>query len=177
MPLLRWSNPGHDTRRASSLVRGAECRELNSRIRRREKNVLDIPFYRPGRIRSLAASKPGIVGQSSSCQPGKDLSSKSWTQPSSQVRICTSCVQMDGWPNPEICLRVSSSASRGLGRRTSESWFYPAARHKPMRFTTKDRSLRCSESSDTQHLTQICSRYSSAGEDEPSDASHCLCTS
>ena len=48
MPLLRWSNPGHDTRRASSLVRGAGSRELNSRLRRREKNVLDIPFYRPG---------------------------------------------------------------------------------------------------------------------------------
>ena len=46
MPLLRWSNPGHDTRRASSLVRGAGCREINLRIRRREKNVLDIPFYR-----------------------------------------------------------------------------------------------------------------------------------
>ena len=48
MPLLRWSNPGHDTRRASSLVRGAGCREINLRIRRREKNVLDIPFYRSG---------------------------------------------------------------------------------------------------------------------------------
>jgi fatty acid desaturase len=48
MPPLRWSNPGHDTRRASSLVRGAGCRELNSRLRRREKNVLDIPFYRTG---------------------------------------------------------------------------------------------------------------------------------
>ena len=50
MPLLRWSNPGHDTRRASSLVRGAGSRELNSRLRRREKNVLDIPFYRAGRL-------------------------------------------------------------------------------------------------------------------------------
>jgi hypothetical protein len=48
MPLLRWSNPGHDTRRASSLVRGAGCREIDLHIRRREKNVLDIPFYRSG---------------------------------------------------------------------------------------------------------------------------------
>jgi hypothetical protein len=37
-----------DTRRASSMVRGAGCHEINLRIRRREKNVLDIPFYRSG---------------------------------------------------------------------------------------------------------------------------------
>ena len=30
------------------MVRGAGCREINLRIRRREKNVLDIPFYRAG---------------------------------------------------------------------------------------------------------------------------------
>ena len=30
------------------MVRGAGCREINLRIRRREKNVLDIPFYRSG---------------------------------------------------------------------------------------------------------------------------------
>jgi hypothetical protein len=30
------------------MVRGAGCHEINLRIRRREKNVLDIPFYRPG---------------------------------------------------------------------------------------------------------------------------------
>src|ERR1700686_276419 len=35
-----------DTRRASSMVRGTGCRETNLRVRRREKNVLDIPFYR-----------------------------------------------------------------------------------------------------------------------------------
>src|SRR5258708_2290998 len=35
-----------DTRRASSMVRGAGCREINLRIRRREKNVLDIPSPR-----------------------------------------------------------------------------------------------------------------------------------
>jgi hypothetical protein len=29
-------------------VRGAGCREINLRIRRREKNVLDILFYRSG---------------------------------------------------------------------------------------------------------------------------------
>src|SRR5436305_1871865 len=48
MQLLRWNNPGQDTRRASSMVRGAGCREINPRLRRREKNVLDIPFYRSG---------------------------------------------------------------------------------------------------------------------------------
>src|ERR1700693_4006707 len=32
-----------DTRRASSMVRGTGCRETNLRVRRREKNVLDIP--------------------------------------------------------------------------------------------------------------------------------------
>src|SRR5438067_11247903 len=47
MQLLRWNNPGQDTRRAS-MVRGAGCREINPRLRRREKNVLDIPFYRSG---------------------------------------------------------------------------------------------------------------------------------
>jgi hypothetical protein len=31
-------------------VRGAGCREINLRIRRREKNVLDIPFYRASKI-------------------------------------------------------------------------------------------------------------------------------
>ena len=30
------------------MVRGAGCREPNPRLRRREKNVLDIPLYRPG---------------------------------------------------------------------------------------------------------------------------------
>jgi hypothetical protein len=49
--LLRWNNPGHDTAPASSMVSGAECREINLRIRRREKNVLDIPFYRPDGMR------------------------------------------------------------------------------------------------------------------------------
>ena len=43
-----------DTRRASSMVRGAGCREINLRIRRREKNVLDILFYR-----SRAYTNPG----------------------------------------------------------------------------------------------------------------------
>src|SRR5436189_1388690 len=48
MQLLQWNNPGQDTRRASSMVRGAGCREINPRLRRRDKNVLDIPFYRSG---------------------------------------------------------------------------------------------------------------------------------
>ena len=53
MQLLRWNNPGHHTTRASSMVKGAECREINLRIRRREKNVLDIPLYRPGHSTSM----------------------------------------------------------------------------------------------------------------------------
>src|SRR5205809_5433964 len=50
MQLLRWNNakptPGPDTRPASSMVTGAGCRGENPRLRRREKNVLDIPSYR-----------------------------------------------------------------------------------------------------------------------------------
>src|SRR6266852_7264144 len=52
MQLLRWSKakptPGPDTRPASSMVTGAGCRGENPRLRRREKNVLDIPSYRTG---------------------------------------------------------------------------------------------------------------------------------
>jgi len=50
MQLLRWNNaeptPGPDTRPASSMVAGTGCRGENPRLRRREKNVLDIPSYR-----------------------------------------------------------------------------------------------------------------------------------
>src|SRR6266568_5303091 len=50
MQLLRWNNaeptPGPDTRPASSIVAGTGCRGENPRLRRREKNVLDIPPYR-----------------------------------------------------------------------------------------------------------------------------------
>src|SRR5438552_13748420 len=50
MNLLRWNNakptPGPDTRPASSMVTGAGCRGENPRLRRRQKNVLDIPSYR-----------------------------------------------------------------------------------------------------------------------------------
>src|SRR5438445_6548632 len=50
MQLLTWNNakptPGPDTRPASSMVVGAGCRGENPRLRRREKNVLDFPFYR-----------------------------------------------------------------------------------------------------------------------------------
>src|SRR6266567_4033683 len=52
MQLLRWNNaeptPRPDTRPASSMVTGAGCRGENPRLRRREKNVLDNPFYRSG---------------------------------------------------------------------------------------------------------------------------------
>ena len=46
-------NQGHDTDERLLWLRGAGCRESNPRLRRREKNVLDIPFYR-----SLASSLP-----------------------------------------------------------------------------------------------------------------------
>ncbi|MGA8443303.1 MAG: hypothetical protein WB762_31865, partial [Candidatus Sulfotelmatobacter sp.] len=53
------NNHGQDSGRASSLVRGAGCREINLRIPRRKKNVLDISFYRPGRfaVRRLTIRK------------------------------------------------------------------------------------------------------------------------
>jgi hypothetical protein len=41
-------------------VRGAGCREINLRIRRREKNVLDIPFYRPGRYTQISTDFDSI---------------------------------------------------------------------------------------------------------------------
>ncbi len=54
MNLLRWNNakptPGPDARPASSMVTGTGCRGENPRLRRREKNVLDIPSYRTGDI-------------------------------------------------------------------------------------------------------------------------------
>src|SRR5580765_7995579 len=53
MPLLRWSNPR--ARHQTSVFSGerAGCREINLRIWRWEKNVLDIPFYRSGDYTSL----------------------------------------------------------------------------------------------------------------------------
>ena len=42
------TNQGHDTRQASSTVRGLDVAK-NPAFRSREKNFLDIPFYRPGR--------------------------------------------------------------------------------------------------------------------------------
>ena len=57
MQLLTWNNakptPGPDTRPASFMVVGAGCRGENPRLRRREKNVLDFPFYRSGVSTSL----------------------------------------------------------------------------------------------------------------------------
>ncbi len=45
------------------MVRGAGCREINLRIRRREKNVLDIPFYRSGVLISLRRLFAFLEGQ------------------------------------------------------------------------------------------------------------------
>jgi len=57
MNLLRWNNakptPEPDTRPASSRVTGAGCRGENPPLRRREKNVLDNPFYRSGVITTM----------------------------------------------------------------------------------------------------------------------------
>jgi hypothetical protein len=44
---------GFDTTRALPMVRGAGCPGKYPRIRSREKNVLDIPFYRSGLSMSL----------------------------------------------------------------------------------------------------------------------------
>jgi hypothetical protein len=55
---------GNHTRRAPSMVREAGCREPNSRLRRREKNVLDISFYRSGH---RSAQNPSMVGIELGC--------------------------------------------------------------------------------------------------------------
>lgn len=57
MQLLRGNHPGHNTTRASSMVREAGCREPSPRIRRREKNVLDMPSYRPGHFTQVPTPK------------------------------------------------------------------------------------------------------------------------
>src|ERR1039458_10770321 len=65
MQLLRWNNPGHETTRASSMLRGAGCREPTPRLRRREKNVLDIPLYRSGHYTQnpIPRSQPPAPGR------------------------------------------------------------------------------------------------------------------
>ena len=42
--------------------RGAGCREANLRLRRREKNALDIPFYRPGQ-QPCSSQKSTVVSR------------------------------------------------------------------------------------------------------------------
>jgi hypothetical protein len=70
MQLLRWNHPGHNTIRASSMVRGAGCREPNPRLRRREKNVLDMPsigtsyFALSSRVASASPLIPATAGRS-----------------------------------------------------------------------------------------------------------------
>ena len=63
------------------------------------------------RIRSLAITRAAIVGQSSSYQPEKPMFCRLCTHPFSQVRMCTSCFQMEGWQNPEIGLCWSASGT------------------------------------------------------------------
>lgn len=63
------------------------------------------------RVRSLATTRAAIVGQSSSYQPEKPMFCRLCTHPSSQVRMCTSYFQMEGWPNPEIGLCWSASGT------------------------------------------------------------------
>ena len=55
MELQKWNNPNqipgaHHPIPASCIVDRAGCRESNSRLRRTEKNVLDIPSYRTGHL-------------------------------------------------------------------------------------------------------------------------------
>src|SRR5437667_6999876 len=78
MQLLRWNNggptPGPDTRPASSMVTGAGCRGENPRLRRREKNVLDIPSYRTRRLHIENSPTSAIVISSPNwvqCESGK----------------------------------------------------------------------------------------------------------
>ena len=59
------------------MVRGTGCRETNLRVRRREKNVLDIPFYRSGDYahRELSDTRPGqkVLSQSTTWQEWHSL--------------------------------------------------------------------------------------------------------
>src|SRR2546427_7930535 len=73
MNLLRWNHakptPGPDTRPASSMVTGAGCRGENPRLRRRQKNVLDIPSYRTGvGVEKLRNSRRSWVGRGGCCR-------------------------------------------------------------------------------------------------------------
>jgi hypothetical protein len=51
MQLLRWNNPRAPHRTSVFHGERAGGREPNSRLRWKENNVLDIPFYRPDGMR------------------------------------------------------------------------------------------------------------------------------
>src|ERR1039458_7040958 len=87
MQLLRWNNPGHETTRASSMLRGAGCRELNPRVRRREKNVLDIPFYRSGHSAQNADQAASSAKNLAQERIGFSLSSRKPRSSSSRSRF------------------------------------------------------------------------------------------
>src|SRR5580765_4323539 len=127
MPLLRWSNPGHDTRRATSLVRGAGCRETDLRIRRRENNVLDIPFYRSGDYANYpAASRSTRVGS---------LEGASHKHKRTQVRrLGVGPNVFEDYLNQSSGLRVTVSAikrGRRLALRSAERDCGSGTFHKP----------------------------------------------
>src|SRR6266700_7554823 len=108
--LLRWNNPGagHQT---SVFHGGAGCREINLRIRRREKNVLDIPFYRSG---VCAQNKgPAAVSPRNLAKARIEfiLSSRSPPGSSSLIRFSHKSL-----PNTSINLSMANCESRTYDR-------------------------------------------------------------
>src|ERR1035441_8971570 len=99
MQLLRWNNPGERHQTASSLVRGAGCRGPNPRLRRREKNVLDMPLYRSGVSTSLRrlfafftaftlrTRSEGLRSLAENCQ-GHERQNLCAPAPANHVQVC-----------------------------------------------------------------------------------------
>jgi hypothetical protein len=58
------------------MVRGAGCREINPRLRRREKNVLDKSFYRSGGGRKMFLTNPFIDQAAASMEPRYEARNK-----------------------------------------------------------------------------------------------------
>src|SRR5882724_1887624 len=73
------------------------------------------------RIRRFSASNAAIVGTSSSRQPANALYCKSCTQPSSTVRMCTTCFQTFGKPKPATGTRSKLSGTVAMWRNKTSS--------------------------------------------------------
>ena len=63
MQLLRWNNPGAKRQTSVSMARGAGCRELNPRLRRRRKMFLTFPFIDQAfTLKCPVAGKKSVIG-------------------------------------------------------------------------------------------------------------------